>query len=47
MQHAPQNISQDAIDRAHKGWTAFVHGMTWSTIACAVIVAIVVGILAY
>lgn len=47
MQHAPQNVSQEAIDRAHKGWSAFTIGMTWSAVACAVLVAIVVAILVY
>ena len=47
MHHAPQNVSQEAIDRAQHGWSAFTRGMTWSTIATAVIVALVVAILAY
>ncbi len=47
MQHTPQNVSQEAIDRAQHGWSAFTRGLTLSSIACAILVAIVVAILAY
>ena len=47
MHQSPQNVSQEAIDRAHKGFHAFIIGMTWSAVACAAIVALVVAILAY
>lgn len=47
MQHTPQNVSQEAVDRARKGWDAFTRGMTWSTVACAIIVALVVVLIAY
>lgn len=47
MQHTPQNVSQEAIDRAHKGWDAFTRGMTWSAVACALLVALVVVLITF
>lgn len=47
MQHTPQNVSQEAIDRANKGWSAFTVGITWSAVACAALTALVVAILVY
>ncbi len=47
MQQTPQNVSQEAVDRAHKGWDAFTRGMTWSAAACAVLVALVVVLISY
>lgn len=47
MQHTPQNVSQDAINRAHHGWDAFTRGMAISAACCAALAALVVAILVY
>lgn len=45
MHHTPQNVSQEAIDRAHHGWDAFTRGMVISGAICVVLVAIVIALL--